>query len=139
MRLEPRALYTSSLIIAAMFIGVAFKMVEAEKVQAKDIIPIPLGGQIATTQMCCNGLQITLTGQYQSPALGTFIFEWYKMTPQPTIGWGLYSWWMPVSGEKTVGNATPGGVCQSISSECSTTPVMYSINQMGTTLITGSI
>lgn len=97
--------------------------------------PIPFGGQIATEVLCCNGIMFTLTPQYQSPARGTFIMEWPKMIPDPTLGIGLYQWWALAPSEVTLGDALPGGKCQTIDSECDTTiPVTYNVMQTGTTL-----
>ena len=130
--------YTFSILIAVMMVGTAFSLIKAQKyAEAQTLAPIPFGGQIATVELCCNGLQFTTTGQFQSPAYGTFIMEWAKMIPNPSLGLGLYSWWSIVPTEKVIGTAIAGGVCQTIASECSaTTPVTWSVNQMGTTLIT---
>ncbi len=130
--------YKLSVLISVMMIGTAFSLVKEHKdAEAQSVAPIPFAGELASVQICCNGLQFTTTGQYQSVAYGTFIMEWPRMIPNPDLGIGLYSWWSIVPTEKTIGSALPGGICQTVASECSVTnAVTWSVNQMGTTLIT---
>lgn len=128
------ASYLFSIATSAILICVAIVMANNAK-EAEAIGVIPFAGQIATVNICCNGIEFITTGQYQSLAYGNFIMEWYKMTPNPAIGWGLYSWWSILPTEKVLGSATPGGVCLTVASECSVaTPVLWSVDQMGTTL-----
>lgn len=109
---------------------------EIERAEAQSVAQIPFAGQLSKVELCCNGIKFSMTQQYQTVARGTFIMEWYKMVPNPLLGWGLYSWWALVSGEKVVGGATPGGVCLTVASECETSQaVQFSVNQVGTTLI----
>jgi len=98
---------------------------------------IPFAGQISYVSLCCNGIEFSTTGQYQSVAYGTFIMQWPMMFPDPDLGMGLYSWWSILPTEKVIGNVTTGGQCLTVASECeTTTPVTYSVLQMGTTLLT---
>ena len=131
------ASYLFSITASAILIYAAIIMANnAKEAEAVTIAPIPFAGQIATVNLCCNGIEFVTTGQYQSVAYGNFIMEWYKMIPNPALGLGLYSWWSILQTEKVVGSATPGGICLTIASECSvSTPVAWSVNQMGTTLI----
>ncbi len=130
-------LYFSSITLSLLMIATALVFSkETEKAEAQAVTTIPFAGQIATINLCCNGIEFTTTGQYQSIAYGNFIMEWYKMIPVPSVGLGLYSWWSILPGEKVLGSAIPGGVCLTVASECAvTTPVAWSVNQMGTTLI----
>lgn len=129
--------YKLSLILCVMLISSAWTLVKTSgKAEAQSVTTIPFAGQIATIKLCCNGLEFTTTGQYQSVAYGTFIMEWQKMIPNPGLGFGLYSWWSLIPGEKVLGSVTPGGKCLTIASECEvTTPVTWSVNQVGTTLL----
>jgi hypothetical protein len=130
-------LYFSSITLSLLMIAAALVFSkQTEKAEAQAVTIVPFAGQIATVELCCNGIEFTTTGQYQSVAYGTFIMEWYKMIPVPAAGLGLYSWWSILPGEKVLGSALPGGVCLTVASECSTSiPVVWSVNQMGTTLI----
>ena len=132
-----RKTYALSIILVVMMIGTAFSLVKDHKeAEAVTIAPIPFAGTLGSMMLCCNGLQFSLSGTYQTVARGTFIFPWQNMIPIPTIGWGLYSWWSLIPGETVLGSATPGGVCITIVSECEvSTSVNYSVNQMGTTLL----
>lgn len=130
------ASYLFSITTSAILICVAIIMANnAKEVEAVTIAPIPFAGQIATVNLCCNGIVFVTTGQYKSVAYGSFIMEWSKMIPNPLLGLGLYSWWSILPTEKVLGSAIPGGVCLTIASECKTAiPVAWSVNQMGTTL-----
>lgn len=132
-----RILYGTSVLIFCFLIGTSIHSIkEAREAEAVTVAPLPFGGQIASVEVCCNGIKFSTTGQYQSPIYGTFIMEWPKMIPNPAIGLGLYSWWSITSSEKTIGSAIPSGVCITVASECETSQaVTYSVNQMGTTLI----
>lgn len=129
--------YTLSILVVVIMIGIAFSLVKNHKeAEAITIAPIPFAGNLGSMMLCCNGLQFSLSGSYNTVARGDFIFQWQNMIPIPTIGWGLYSWWSLIPGETVLGSATPGGVCITVASECeSSTSVNYSVNQMGTTLL----
>ena len=131
--------YNLSLILCVILIGIAYSSVKIHnKAEAQSVTAIPFAGQIATVRLCCNGIEFVTTGQYRSVAYGNFIMEWWKMPPKPQLGLGLYSWWSLLPGEKVLGSAIPAGVCSTVESECSvTTPVAFSVNQVGTTLISG--
>ncbi len=109
--------------------------IPAHTIDASSIVRIPFAGQIASVMVCCNGIQFSTTGQYLSPAYGTFIMQWATMEPIPEVGLGLYSYWNLTSGEKVLGDGTYGGVCITIVSECeSESTVTYTVLQAGTTL-----
>lgn len=138
--MKAKLLYSFSLMLVLIMIGWALNSVTVARKEAQAQVPvvtrIPFGGQIAAIEVCCDGIQFALTGQYQSPALGTFILPWINMTPNPIIGTGLFSWWSVIPSEKVLGSAIPGGTCQTIYSYClATTPVAFTVMQMGTTLI----
>ncbi len=135
--MKKRSLYLSSIALSTLMIlaAIVFSR-QPEKAQAETVTITPFAGQIIPIQLCCNGIEFTTTGEYQSVAYGTFIMEWYKMIPVPSAGLGLYSWWSFASGEKVLGSAISGGQCFTIASECET-PITttWSVNQMGTTLL----
>lgn len=106
------------------------------KAQVSTIVRTPFSGQIAQVEICCNGIKFSLTPQYQTVARGTFIMNWTSMTPVPSLGLGLYSWWSLIPGEKVLGDARAGGVCLTVASECYTSePVTFDVYQVGTTLL----
>jgi hypothetical protein len=128
---------TLSIFAATVLIGTIFLATNARKeAEAQVITAVPFAGKLSSIMVCCNGIQFSLTHPPLSIATGKFIFPWQNMIPIPTIGWGLYSWWSLTPGTTVLGDATPGGVCITIVSECeSSQTVQYSVNKMGTNLI----
>ncbi len=130
-------IYFYSIGFAALMIYTSLFLAMSKKAEAEAaMIRIPFAGQIATMLLCCNGLEFVTTGQYQSVAYGTFILPWTNMIPIPQAGIGLYSYWSVLPSEKVLGDSIAGGTCELITTYgCTSSAVLYTVLQMGTTAI----
>jgi hypothetical protein len=113
-------LFSTVLICVVMLAGF---LIFSKKTSAQAIIPgVPFAGQIVVTQVCCNGIEFTLTPQYRTVARGLFFFPYANMPPRPHIGYGLYEWYSIITTALTVGRAHPpitnDDRCLTISTNC---------------------
>lgn len=130
--------YFYSVGIAVLLIYTSFFLAlkKDKEAEAQISLRTPFATQISSIILCCNGLLFYGGGQLQSPAQGSFIFQWPNMIPIPAIGTGLYSWWSVMPSTKVLGDAIIGGTCQNISSYCAPNiTANYSVMQMGTTAL----
>lgn len=80
------------------------------------------GGSITEVKYCCDGsVLITI----QQPKGGTFLFS-----PGQSTLYNYFMVWMP--GPNVIGDANPGGSCDTASSECEDSESGDTINQIGT-------
>ncbi len=121
-----RTILLAILMSAALITG-AF--IASKKTQAQSASGLrAFGGQITNTQYCCNGIILTVSGQYG----GEFFID-YASIAIPTINYANYQVYYGQS-QYTLGNASSGGVCVTTSSECESSQTVSGGNivQIGT-------
>ncbi len=108
----------AALIIAFILI---FSAMAYKKIQAQT--GIPFGGFVTHVEYCCNGILLQVgppVGGLYLVGPGSIIFPFYQFFR---------------SGVYVLGNASPGGACSLISSECEVTiPAIGTVSIMGTSL-----